>query len=112
MLLSIAVLAPFTDAEISAGHSTLVALTVLLQTSRFLAVTTLGMESLHLFDLRLEGIRVPVQNCINGHLPIFVFFNIGAVKTVAFRTTSLSESEAVAVQFETPGFLAVTDDFA
>ncbi|MFS8159814.1 MAG: hypothetical protein ACMG6E_06320 [Candidatus Roizmanbacteria bacterium] len=60
-----------------------------------------------LFNLRLEGIGVSVDDGINGLLSFLVVFNIGAVIAVALGTTSKSVGKAIAVELQALRFLAV-----
>ncbi len=111
LLLPITVLASLADAYIGAGDSALVAFTVLFLAAGLLAVAALGMEAL-LFDLGLESVGVPVDDGVDGLLPFFVVFNVGAVVAVALGTAAETVGETVAVELQTFGLLAVADAFA
>jgi hypothetical protein len=58
----VTILTAVTDALIGAEDATLVALAVLLQASRFFAMTSLGVRASFFEDLRFESMRVPLND--------------------------------------------------
>jgi hypothetical protein len=92
-----AVLAAFAGTQVGAAHSTLVALTILLEAATFLAMAALRMVAFFL-DLRLESVGVSVDYRLHGLLPFFVSFRIGTVIAVAIWTAPQAKCKAVAVQ--------------
>lgn len=115
------VLAPLTLTQLRTGNPCLVALTVLLQTERFLAVTALRMAHLvwihHLaarlsnqVDLGFEGIGVSLKNLVHGFSSGSRFTAVVAAAAVTELVAGKTGGEAVTVELETFGLFAVAAD--
>jgi hypothetical protein len=101
------ILTAFASAAVSAGHSTLIALAVLFEAPRFLAVATLGVEPSIAVDLGLECMRVTVFYSIHCHLAFLITFLIRAVEAIAVRPAPFSKRKAVAIELEALRLLAI-----
>lgn len=103
-------------ALVSARHLRLVALAVVLQAVRLLAMAALLVLTLHLrhpptlrghSDLGLEGVRVSVEAGADGLAALVLVLDVvEAVLAVAVQT-ELAEGEALTVELQTLGFGAV-----
>jgi len=107
------VLAPAALAVVAALHPALEALTILLETGGFLAIAPfiVSQQRFRLHhngvDFGLKGRRVPIESGFNSQPSLFlVVLSVVAVHTVA-AIAHQSRSEAVAVQLQTLGLLAV-----
>ena len=75
-------------------------------------MASLRVESSILLNFWFESIGIPVNDGLNGILPLFVSLLIGAVQAIAVRSAALSESKAVAIEFQAPAFFAVASSRA
>jgi len=85
------------------------ALAVLFLAARLLAVASFGVVPLDGLNLRLECIRVPIQDRVNGSLPFLIVLIVRAVNAVALRPTPLPKGKAVAIQLQALALLAVAN---
>lgn len=86
----------------------MIALTVLFQTARLATIATLGVEPAVL-NFGLKSVRVAILNRVHGKLSLFITVVVGTIAAVAFGTAFNAEGEAITVQLEALGLLAVAD---
>jgi hypothetical protein len=70
-------------------------------------MAALSMESFLRLDFRFERIRIPINDGFNSQLPLFIIFSVSTINTIALRATTLTKGEAVTIQLQALGFLAI-----